>query len=308
MRDNQEQRFREIFRRAHAGHGACRMDEWLMSPCTSPDGTPTAPLIWSRRNGPWRRVDTLWVGAAPGNAGGKGRGDQGAHGTRIPFGGDIAGANLDALLGSIGIDRNDTFLIAALNRLPDAGGGEPGLRELLQPVGAFQSSIELLRDTVIAAGPSLIITLGIVGLRTLASAVTQEDLASATLPTLCRMEKLGFKRDSLTEWPRAAMPLSDTFSARWEQAWGDAPLWVLPLMHPSGQNMSPYARTNTAFHQRMLVTRDALRTAYSERFGRPVPGSRAPNPHHGIYALPEWRMRVGPRHAELDALWRAKGV
>ena len=308
MRDSQEKRFRDIFRRAHAAHGACRTDEWLMSPCTSPDGQPVTPLVWSRRNGPWRRVETLWVGAAPGNAGGKGRGHQGAHGTRIPFGGDIAGANLDALLGSIGIDRNDTFLVAALNRLPDAGGGEPGLRELQEPVGAFASSIELLRDTVIAAGPGLIITLGIVGLRTLASALTQEDLSAATLPTLCRLERVGFRREALNEWPVDTLPLSETFATHWQKAWGEERLWVLPLMHPSGQNMSPYARVPTAFHQRMVVTREALRAAFSERFRRPVPATRAPYPDHGIYALPEWRMRVGPRHRELDALWRAKGI
>lgn len=308
MRDFQEKRFREIFRRAHAGHAACRTDEWLMSPCTAPDGSPVMPLVWSRRNGPWRRVETLWVGAAPGNAGGKGRGDQGAHGTRIQFGGDIAGANLDALLGSIGIDRNDTFLVAALNRLPDAGGGEPGLRELQEPVGAYPSSIELLRDTVVAAGPGLIITLGIVGLRTLASALTQEDLSAATLPTLCRLERAGFKRDALNEWPAEALPLSEAFLSRWKEAWGEEKIFVLPLMHPSGQNMSPYARIPTAFHQRMVITRDALRRAYSERFRRPVPATRAPYPDHGIYALPEWRLRVGPRHRELDALWRAKGI
>src|SRR5688500_15695987 len=83
----EEERFREIFRRVHAEHAACVDDEWLMSACRSRAGTPAQPVVWSRRNGPWHRVEILFVGAAPGNAGGKGKGDQGAHGTRIPFGG-----------------------------------------------------------------------------------------------------------------------------------------------------------------------------------------------------------------------------
>ncbi|MEO5509072.1 MAG: uracil-DNA glycosylase family protein, partial [Longimicrobiales bacterium] len=147
-----------------------------MQACRAKDGSPVRPLVWSRRNGPWHRVETIFIGAAPGNAGGKGSGDQGAHGTRIPFGGDIAGANLDALLGSVGIDRNNTFLVAALNQLPAAGGGEPTLQEMLAPVGDYENSFELLRDTVVATGPALVVTLGIAGLRAFATAVTQEDL------------------------------------------------------------------------------------------------------------------------------------
>src|SRR5687768_9837076 len=127
--------FAEVFRKAHAGHRGCLQDEWLSEPCRQATGAAVErPLAWSRRNGPWQPVDVLWVGAAPGNAGGKGAGQLGAHATRIPFGGDIAGANLDVLLGSIGITRNDTFLTAALNSLPLAGGGEPTLAEIATPV------------------------------------------------------------------------------------------------------------------------------------------------------------------------------
>jgi uracil-DNA glycosylase len=114
----------------------------------------------------------MFVGAAPGNAGGKGGGLLGAHGTRIPFGGDIAGANLDALLGSIGLDRNHTFLTAALNQLPAAGGGEPATAEIMAPVGAWRSSLHLLRATVLACGPVLIVALGNVAIRALVAALS----------------------------------------------------------------------------------------------------------------------------------------
>jgi uracil-DNA glycosylase len=305
----EEQRFREIFLRAHAGHVGCQSDEWLMQPCRTPAGDPAWPLIWSRRNGPWHRVPTLFVGAAPGNAGGKGKGDQGAHGTRIPFGGDIAGANLDALLGAAGIDRNNTFLVAALNQLPEAGGGEPTLRELLASVGDYENSFSLLRDTVIATGPSLIVALGIVGLRTLATALTHDDMQHPVMPTACKLEKFGVVRGQLTVWPENDLPLSPTFVQMWRDAWNSPPrIAVLPLMHPSGQNMSPYARVETAFHTRLLDARDALRSAMREQFGVSLPAERPPLPDTGIYDLPEWRDRIAARHAALDALWRAKGI
>src|SRR5688572_4876073 len=66
----EEQRFRDIFRSMHAEHPNCLADEWLSTPCRLEDGTAVnRPVAWSRRNGPWRRADLLWVGAAPGNAG-----------------------------------------------------------------------------------------------------------------------------------------------------------------------------------------------------------------------------------------------
>src|SRR5688500_5921815 len=102
-----EARFRHIFQKIHADHPNCLADEWLTTSCADAQGRPVdRPVVWSRRNGPWQESDVLWIGAAPGNAGGMGGGPMGAHGTRIPFGGDIAGANLDALMGGIGIDRN----------------------------------------------------------------------------------------------------------------------------------------------------------------------------------------------------------
>jgi hypothetical protein len=95
----------------------------------------------------------------------------------------------------------------------------------------------------------------------------------------------------------------------WTEAWGRAPeLHVLPLMHPSGQNMSPYARVETAFHTRMLEARAALRDAVAARFGRTLPDVRPDLPDDGIYDLPEWRDRIAQRHADLDSRWRAKGV
>src|SRR5262245_31682642 len=98
-----EQRFQAIFRKLHAHHPNCLRDEWVSTPCADAKGNPVPrPIVWSRRNGPWQRSAVLFIGAAPGNAGGKGAGIMGAHGTRIPFGGDIAGANLDVLLASIG--------------------------------------------------------------------------------------------------------------------------------------------------------------------------------------------------------------
>src|SRR5688572_18400098 len=167
--------FATIFRNAHAHHPNCLRDEWLSEPCRYASGERVdRPLSWSRRNGPWRTVDLLWVGAAPGNAGGKGAGILGAHATRIPFGGDIAGANLDVLLGSIGITRNDTFITASLNSLPAAGGGEPTFAELSARVGDYPSSLHSVRDTMLACGPRLIVALGNVGLRVLIAAAQLE--------------------------------------------------------------------------------------------------------------------------------------
>jgi uracil-DNA glycosylase family 4 len=280
--------FAAIFRKAHAHHPNCLRDEWLSEPCRYASGEPVdRPLSWSRRNGPWRTVDILWVGAAPGNAGGKGAGILGAHATRIPFGGDIAGANLDVLLGSIGITRNDTFITAALNQLPLAGGGEPTLAEISTPIGEYPSSLHLLRDTVSAAAPKLIVALGNVGLRALIAS-THLDTTGLKLPTTGRLQKAGFRRGEVGEWP------------------GLPP--ILWLTHPSAQNMSPYARTDTLFHTRMLDARLALRKAVEQQLGWKPPRQRAPYPDDGIYALKEWKELVGPRHEQLDALWRAHGI
>ena len=298
----EEARFAEIFRRIHAKHPVCLRDEWLTEPCPIP-----RPIAWSRRNGPWKQVPLLWVGAAPGNAGGKGSGILGAHGTRIPFGGDVAGANLDALFGSIGITRNDTFITASLNSLPAAGGGEPKFAELSEPVGDYESSLHSLRDTILAAGPEMIVALGNVGLRALIAA-SRLELDGVSLPTQRKLEKSGFMRHDAIDWPDDVAPDADFLNV-WRSNWSARALpFILWLTHPSAQNMSPYAGVQTLFHTRMLEARDALRFAVKEKLGWKLPKRRAPYPKNGIYALKEWRELVGPRHEQLDRLWRDKGV
>ena len=302
----QEARFRAIFRRLHAQHPNCLQDEWVSETCRLANGQPDPrPIAWSRRNGPWRQVELLWVGAAPGNAGGKGAGNLGAHGTRIPFGGDIAGANLDVWLGSIGTTRNDTFITASLNQLPATGGGEPTFEELAAPVGDYQSSLHSLRDTIVACGPRLIIALGNVGLRALIAAARLE-ANGMSLPTQRRLQKAGLERHVVADWPLEVGP-DNAFVDQWHD-WGIELPRLLWLTHPSAQNMSPHAGTNTIFHRRMLESRDALRTAVQSELGWTLPAKRPDYPDQGIYALKEWVDLVGPRHKQLDALWREKGV
>ncbi|MBR9990254.1 MAG: hypothetical protein KFH98_10885 [Gemmatimonadetes bacterium] len=315
----QESRFRGIFQAAHAAHPACTPDEWLNAPCLDRDGVPTdRPIVWSRRNGPWRRVPVLWVGAAPGNAGGLGSGDLGAHGTRIPFGGDIAGGNLDVLLSSIGLDRNSTFLVAAFNQLPARGGGEPTGRELNAAVGRYPDSGALLRDTVVATGPTLIVALGNVALRTLIAALTRrydadtgappDEAGPLRLPGTARIAAAGVERGRVTRWPEA-FPLAGGFLRSWRSAWGGDPApQLLPVLHPSAQNMSPFAGRTTQFHQRMVETRAAVIRAAWDVLNREASDPRPAPPETGIYALPEWRGRVAERHARYDALWREKGI
>jgi uracil-DNA glycosylase len=316
----EEERFRAIFRAAHTAHPACADDEWLHQPCMTAAAQPAArPLVWSRRNGAWRRVEVLWVGAAPGNAGGLGSGSLGAHATRIPFGGDIAGGNLDVMLSAMGITRNETFLVAALNQLPERGGGEPTAREIAAPVGDYSDSVALLRDTILAAGPRLIIALGNVALRVTAAALTRhcaDGAGSAApqpspprLPGTAKLTTAGFVRGRVAPWPEAALPLDPGFRSRWREAWQEQPAFdVLQVLHPSAQNMSPFAGTTTVFHERMLVTLDALRTAVRDALNREPPELRQPPPATGIYSLPEWTELVGPAHRRYDELWRARGV
>ncbi len=307
--DATEARYRRIFRLAHALHPRCLDDPWLMVPCATQDGDEAAPsLVWSRRNGPWTRHDLLWVGAAPGNAGGMGSGSMGAHATRIPFGGDIAGANLDVLLSSAGLDRNRTFIVAALNQLPERGGGEPRVAELRRPVGELASSVHLLRETLLAAAPRMVVALGNVGLRTTIAASRLEEKARLTLPGLGRLEDAGLERGRAVPWPDAFAP-DAVFRAEWDRVRPGAALpRILWLLHPSAQNMSPHAGRSTVFHARMTETVAALRRAVKDVLGWEVPVERPEPPGDGIYALPEWREAVGPRHAELDRLWREKGV
>ena len=247
----------------------------------------------------------LFVGAAPGNAGGRGRGDLGAHGTRIPFGGDIAGANLDVLLGSIGMSRNDVFLTASYNALPGRGGGEPTAAEIAAPVGSYESSLHLLRDTILASGAALIVALGNVGARAIMSASRLSDHATR-LVTQRALERCGAERDIVV--PLAQLDPDAAFRRTWSRAWR-APLpQLLWTTHPSAQNMSPFARMDTLFHRRMLATRAALQHAARTVLGIDVPEVRPAQPVDGIYDLPEWRTLVAPHHARLDALWRAHGV
>ncbi|MBI4408345.1 MAG: hypothetical protein HY561_01475 [Gemmatimonadetes bacterium] len=317
-RPREARRFREIFRRVHARHPACLKDEWLMQPCRAGNGrVARRPIVWSRRNGAWRRVEILWVGAAPGNAGARGAGELGAHGTRIPFGGDVGGGNMDVLLSTAGVSRNETFITAALNTLPAGGGGEPRPAEIGRRVGGYPTSLHLLRDTLVAAGPRLVVALGNVGLRALIAAARLQaerkgarrgGKRTAALPSQRRLEQAGLRRNQPAPWPDAERP-DDAFLAAWQKAWGDAPLpHLLWLTHPSAQNMSPYAGTHTAFHTRMRAAQAALRAAVRTALGREPPRARPPFPRAGIYALPEWRDRIRPRHEGLDRLWREKGV
>ena len=306
---DEESRFRDLFQRIHAAHAACRSDEWLGEPCRDPGGSESErSIVWSRRNGPWRRSDVLWVGAAPGNAGGMGSGAMGAHGTRVPFGGDIAGANLDVLLSAAGLDRNRTFIVGALNQLPERGGGEPRVSELREPVGEVPSSVHLLRETLLAVGPRLIVALGNVGLRTTIAAARVAAKRRLTLPGLARLERAGLVRGRAVAWPEGFAPDAEFLEA-WQGAWEGSPLpRVAWLLHPSAQNMSPYAGVETLFHERMVETVAAVREAVGAIPGRALPGRRPHPPTGGIYDLPEWRESIGPRHAELDRLWREKGV
>lgn len=242
----------------------------------------------------------------------------GAHGTRIPFGGDIAGGNLDVLLSAIGLSRNDTFIVASLNQLPARGGGEPSRAELAKPVGRYPDSVALLRDTVIATGPHLVVALGNVALRVLFTALTRPDSGAVgatrdvagplRLPTPARLAAYGLVRGRLTAWPDTA-PLDTGFVHAWRDAWNEEPQFrVIPLLHPSAQNMSPFAGGETVFHSRMVETVAALRSAAGQALGLKLPRVRPAAPTDGIYALPEYRSRVAERHARYDELWRRKGV
>jgi len=303
----EEARFRSIFRQIHAEHPNCLRDEWLTTSCEQRDGTPSPrPVVWSRRNGPWQQSDLLFIGAAPGNAGGKGSGELGAHATRIPFGGDIAGANLDVLLSSIGLDRNRAFITASFNQLPATGGGEPTYAELAAPVGDYPSSIHIVRDTIIAVGPRLLVALGNVALRvTIAAARVEEH--GLRPPSIAQIQRLGLHRNQVNEWPAALAP-DIKFIERVRAAWHTPLPPILWLTHPSAQNMSPYARRETLFHLRMIEARNALRQAVHSTLGWSAPDPRPDPPNHGIYALPEWRALVGPRHDDLNRRWREQGV
>jgi hypothetical protein len=104
------------------------------------------------------------------------------------------------------------------------------------------------------------------------------------------------------------LPPDEAFAEDWQRAWRRPLPDVLWLTHPSAQNMSPFARTDTLFHARMVEARNALQDAARGALGWTVPEQRAAPPDKGVYDLPEWRKLIGPRHAELARLWAEKGV
>jgi uracil-DNA glycosylase len=230
----------------------------------------------------------------------------GAHGTRIPFGGDIAGANLEVMLGSVGLTRNDTFVVAALNELPATGGGEPSSAEILAPAGDYPDSVALLRDTILATAPKLIVALGNVAARVVASAWLERVPGRLTGPAALR--RAGWSRGIAI--PLTALgPPAAQLASEWRDAGrpdpGPAALW---LTHPSAQNMSPHAGVDTLFHARMAEALATLGETVRERLDRTLPRERPELPRNGIYALPEWTDRIASRTDALDRLWREKGL
>jgi hypothetical protein len=111
-------------------------------------------------------------------------------------------------------------------------------------------------------------------------------------------------------WPHDALPLASGFVAAWHDAWQEEPTFrILPLLHPSAQNMSPFAGEETLFHRRMLEARDALIAAVETTLHVHVPHPRPDIPRaDGIYGLPEWRERIASRHDRFDELWRRRGI
>jgi hypothetical protein len=150
-------------------------------------------------------------------------------------------------------------------------------REIAEPVGDYPDSIALLRDTIIAAGPRLVVALGNVALRVLtarphaARRPSPADRPPVPDRSGCRHCSAAATRACSAglwpPWPRGAA------ARRWLPAAGTTPggsprSTVLPLLHPSAQNMSPFAGEETIFHRRMLQTRDALRAAPCAVLGR----------------------------------------
>jgi hypothetical protein len=127
------------------------------------------------------------------------------------------------------------------------------------------------------------------------------------LPSIAALRRKDWQRGGLIPL-RSLSLLSPSFRASWSAQWPTALPVLLWLTHPSAQNMSPFAGRNTGFHRRMCEARDSLRDAARSVLGFSLPERRAEPPATGIYALAEWRDRIAPRNAELDRLWREKGV
>lgn len=172
-------------------------------------------------------------------------------------------------------------------------------------MGTYPSSLHLLRDTIVASGAALVVALGNVGARAIASAVRVES-DNVRLVTQRSLERRGIERD--VTFLMTQLEPDDAFRRRWRRAWRSPLPVMLWTTHPSAQNMSPFARRDTLFHTRMLATRAALQAAARSALGIEPPRERPLEPSDGIYALEEWRTRVAPHHARLDTLWRAHGV
>jgi DNA polymerase len=97
----------------------------------------------------------MFIAEAPGR--------QGADRTRIPFSGDRSGANFNALLGSIGLDRKDIFITNAVMCSPRSATGanrKPHKSEINNCSSFLSRQIELL-------APKVIVTIGSVALEAL---------------------------------------------------------------------------------------------------------------------------------------------
>src|SRR5262249_615233 len=163
-------------------------------------------------------------------------------------------------------------------QLPAAGGGEPSAAELAAPVGDYPSSLHLVRDTIIAVGPRLIVCLGNIAVRVSVGAARLEE--HTRLPSLAQATKAGLERNTWHDWPEDVPPDS-AFKQAWERAWHQSLPSILWLTHPSGQNMSPFAGTDTLFHTRMLDARAALQGAARAVLGWQLPDAREAPPHDG---------------------------
>ncbi|HEV7645770.1 MAG TPA: uracil-DNA glycosylase [Pyrinomonadaceae bacterium] len=97
----------------------------------------------------------MFIAEAPGR--------QGADRTRIPFSGDRSGANFNALLGSIGLERKDIFITNAVMCSPRSATGanrKPAKSEIKNCSSFLKRQIELL-------APKVMVTIGTVALEAL---------------------------------------------------------------------------------------------------------------------------------------------
>ena len=165
--------------------------------------------------------------------------------------------------------------------------------------------MHIVRDTILAVCPKLIVALGNIALRVVFASARLDQ--SSKLPTLDRLNSIGLNRNHSLWWPEQMLP-DESFIDEWNESCPGKLPAILWLTHPSAQNMSPYARTDTLFHSRMTDARAALRSAVRDVLDYTVPETRPQIPRNGIYALPEWRELIAPRFEVLDNLWRGKGI